>query len=272
MILNNDNYKIVIDSKKVKFGVNVHFGDGTKITGVDGPAEYVEIGDNVFLDSNIFVMTPEFRIGDYSKVYKSCRISGYKPCIIGHNFWCDQNTILNCTDTLTIGNNVGIGAYSQLWTHIKHGDVLEGCRFNMTKPMIIGDDVWFVGHSIVSPIKAGNKSMLLVGSVITKDMEENHIYGGSPAKDLTDKLGNQFNIRTSEEKMKIMESKLQDFLELVNDDVYKSIRIVEEFPANLYDGVSYFNINSRTYTKNLTEIEMKFMKYLLPLIKFTPRI
>jgi len=83
-------------------------------------------------------MTPEYIIDYYSMIYKFCRISGYNPCIIGHNFWCDQNSIINCTDSVTIGNNVGIGAYSQLWTNFKFGDVMEGCKFNSAKPMIVG--------------------------------------------------------------------------------------------------------------------------------------
>ena len=259
-----------INAKTIKIGKNVHIGKNTVISGVNGPADYVEIGDNVFIDDNIFVMTPKFIIGDYSKIYKNCRISGYKPCIIGHNFWCDQNTILNCTDNLSIGNNVGIGAYSQLWTHIKHGDIMEGCRFNSTKPMIIGDDVWFVGHCIVSPIVAKKKSMAMVGSVITKDMEENHIYGGSPAKDLTDKLGTQFIETSNESKQEMLSKKLEEFSETFSLDISTKIKVVDSFNMKLDKEVTYFNFNTREYTKRLSEIEISFMKFLLPLIKFIP--
>lgn len=226
------------------------------------------IGDNTFIDDNIFIMCPKFSIGDYGTIYKNCRITGYKPCTIGHNFWCDQNTILNCTDQLTIGNNVGIGAYSQLWTHIKFGDVLQGCRFNNTKPMNVEDDVWFVGHCIISPITAKRKSMAMVGSVVTKDMEENHIYGGSPARDLTDKLGTQFIEVSLKKKMSMMNEKLTEFKKQNMDNI--SIEIVSEFPQTLGTGITYFNVSDRTYTKNGSEIEISFMKFLLPLYKFIP--
>lgn len=260
-----------INAKEVKIGKNVFIGPNTIIKGVNGPAEYVEIGDNTFIDDHIFIMAPVFQIGDYGKIYKGCRISGYKPCTIGHNFWCDQNTILNCTDELIIGNNVGIGAYSQLWTHIKHGDILEGCRFNSTKSMIIEDDVWFVGHCIVSPIVAKKKSMAMVGSVITKDMEENHIYGGSPARDLTEKLGNQFGIISINQKLELMEQKLNHFKEEhpeYNVDEY--LQIVIEFPYQKIEGISYFNVTDRTYIKTGSDIEIVFMSFLLPLFKFVP--
>jgi acetyltransferase-like isoleucine patch superfamily enzyme len=272
MILTYDNYNLFINAKEVKLGKNIHIGENVVIRGPEDSAEYVEIGDNTFLDDNIFIMTPYFKIGDYCKIYKNCRISGYKPCTIGHNFWCDQNTILNCTDTLEIGNNVGIGAYSQLWTHIKFGDILEGCRFNSTKPMLIEDDVWFVGHCIVSPIHAGKKSMALVGSVITKDMEENHIYGGAPAKDLTDKLGNPYVDITIDKKFNMLNEKLDEFSRLYKDAKHRIKIVLDETEINLNDDITYFIITKRKYTKKLSSIEVDFMKFLLPLYKFTPYV
>ncbi len=269
MKLTNKNIKKFIEADEVKIGINVEIGEGTKIIGPDGKAKFVEIGDNVYLDRDIFIMTPEFRIGDYSKIYKNTRISGYKPCHIGHNFWCDQNTILNCTDELIIGNNVGIGAYSQLWTHIKFGDILEGCRFNSTKPMHIEDDVWFVGHCIVSPIHAKKKSMALVGSVVVKNMEENHIYAGSPAVDVTSKMGNQFIERSVEEKYEMMKNKLEEFLNL-NKPKENSIKIITDDSEIKDNSITYFNVSNRRYTKRRTELEILFMKYLLPLYKFIP--
>ena len=64
------------------------------------------------------------------------------------------------------------------------------------KPNTVGDSAepnWAPpinksNESNLSFILAKDKSMALVGSVITSDMEENHIYGGSPAKDLTNKI------------------------------------------------------------------------------------
>lgn len=187
-------------------------------------------------------------------------------------FGVNQNTILNCTDILQIGNNVGIGAYSQLWTHIKHGDVLEGCRFNRTKSMIIEDDVWFVRHCIVSPILARKKSMAMVGSVITKDMEENHIYGGSPAKDLTDRFGNQFDEISIADKLKMMQIKINEFGSVIDNQNFKYIKAVDTFPENTKEGITYFDVTTRTYTKQLSTIEIKFMHFLLPLYKCTPAL
>ncbi len=76
---------------------------------------------------------------------------------------------------------------------MRFGDPLQGCRWESSKPMVIEDDVWFVGHCLVSPIHAKAKSMAMLGSLVTKDMEANRTYAGTPAKDMTEKLGPQYS-------------------------------------------------------------------------------
>jgi len=50
---------------------------------------------------------------------------------------------------------------------------------------MVGNDVWFVGHCVVSPVVVEDKSMSM--SVITKDMKYNEIYAGAPAKPISEK-------------------------------------------------------------------------------------
>jgi hypothetical protein len=127
--------------------------------------------------------------------------------------------------------------------------------------MVIGNDVWLVGHCIVSPVTIEDGAMALVGSVITKDMKKNHIYGGAPAKDLTDKMLPQFTITGNGEKKKILEQFELPF----------GIQWIEDTSEIVDDTISYFNITDRTYTKRGTDIEISFMKKLqYKLIKFVP--
>lgn len=270
MILTNKNYEGIIFADEISIGKNVKIGKNVIIRNIDGKnSSKICIGDNVFIGDNTIILVPEFSIGDYSTIHRHTRISGYKKCIIGHNFWIDQNCILNSTDELIIGNNVGVGAYSQLWTHIKYGDILEGCRFNSTKPMIIEDDVWFVGHCIVSPVHAKKKSMAMVGSVITKNMEENTIYAGSPAKSISEKIGPQFSNRTFEEKEKMFIQKLKAWN--LFEEYGNKIIPVKDYPSKIKDDSIYFNLKERTYTKKGFEFEFEFMRYLLPEYKFIPK-
>jgi acetyltransferase-like isoleucine patch superfamily enzyme len=254
-----------INCKNLILGKNTVIEPTAVIRGINGPAETVVIGDNSYIGHDVQIICDNVSIGDYCKIHHHTNIHGYRPCKIGHNAWIGQYCIIDTIGGTTIGNNCGIGAHSQLWSHIKYGDTLEGCKFLSDAPLNIGNDVWFVGHCIVSPITAADRSMALVGSVITKDMEYNNIYAGSPAKNITDKVGYPFEQVTVENKYKKM-------CEYLKESNLKNIKIVLNSDSfNYEDNISYFSVSDRTYTKKLTEDEISFMKFLLPdKGKFTP--
>jgi acetyltransferase-like isoleucine patch superfamily enzyme len=256
-------------AKNISIGKNSFIDPGAIIKGINGQADEIIIGDNVYIGNHVQIICNNFSIGDYSKIHHHTNIHGYLPCKIGHNAWVGQYTIIDSIGGVTIGNNFGVGAHSQLWSHIKYGDTLEGCRFDESSPLNIGNDVWFVGHCIVSPITAEDKSMALAGSVVTKNMKYNEIYAGSPAKSISEKIGGQFVEVSVDEKYKKMQTYLQDFVSTANQ-----IQIVmssEEF--NYEDNITYFSVSDRTYTKKLSDIEIEFMKFLLPSkAKFIPEI
>lgn len=257
-----------IKADNFTIGKNSYIEETAVIRGVNGNAKNIVIGDNCYIGTNVQIICDDFSLGDYSKIQHSTNIHGYLPCKIGHNAWIGQYSIIDSIGGTTIGNNCGIGAHSQIWSHIKYGDTLEGCRFLMEKPMQIGNDVWFVGHCIVSPIKAEDKSMAMVGSVITKDMAFNEIYAGSPAKSISNKVGHQFNPVSVEEKFTKMNLYLQEW-----GGKSEKIKIVtsnDEIDTNRID-ITYFNVSDRSYTKKLTDAEISFMKFLLPAkAKFIP--
>ena len=251
-----------IQTEELILGKNVIISPSAIIRGINGKAKRIEIGDNTYIGDNVQIIVDDFKIGDYSKVHHHTNFHGYKPLTIGHNAWIGQGSLIDSIGGVTIGDNCGIGAYSQLWSHIRYGDPLEGCNYESDSPLTVGKDVWFVGHCVVSPITAQDKSMALVGSIITKDMDENHIYGGSPAKDLTGKIKPQFTPLTINEKRKLMSQfELPEGIKLIED--WGEVGNPNDF--------SYFNITDRTYNKRQTSNEVQFIKQLQSkLIKFTP--
>ena len=243
-------------AKRVILGKNIFFGDNCK---------KIKIGFGTFLGDNLYIDLPELEIGNYCRIHNNGVIHGYQPCKIGHNCWIGQNTIIDSIGGTTIGNNVGIGAFSQLWSHIKFGDMLDGCRWNIHSPLIVDDDVWFVGHCIVSPIHAKRRSMLLIGSVATKDMEENHVYAGSPAKDITDKIGPQFSPVAYEQKIKKFNELYQEFLKtnhLTIDD-FRATVVDDLNGKESTESETFFNLFDRTYQPSYSELEYLFFKFIL---------
>lgn len=260
---------INIRAKNIHIGVGTFIEESAVIRGLSGDAECVRIGDHSYIGANVQIICDHFELGDYCKIHHDTNIHGYNPCVIGHNAWIGQFCIIDSIGGAEIGNNCGIGASSQLWSHIKYGDRLEGNRFNSSQKLSIGNDVWFVGHCIVSPISAADKSMAMVGSVITKDMGYNRVYGGVPAKDITESIGPQFTEVSTDQKLILMRKYLNDFGG--DKDKIKIVEDVSLFEAD--KSVSYFAVATREYTKTNSATEVEFMRFLLPdKAKFVPLV
>ena len=237
---------------------------------LDGCESYW-IGDNVFIGPDVKISASKLVVGDYTKIHQGTVIytqeevyrGGY--VYLGHNNWFGQNCVLDGSGGLYCGNNVAAGIGSHLYTHISKGDLLEGSRFNGTKEMRLGDDVWFVGMCLVSPIVAGNKSMAMLGSVVVKDMVENHVYAGSPAKDMTDRFGHAFE----EVDVKTKRERLRQMIEEYDKGLLGSIVIKED--GGRHEEKTVFNVVDRTYTKRGTVDEVGLMQHLIRFrAKFVP--
>lgn len=258
-----------IFAKEIILGDEVVFGADVQIGTPENPVRRAEIGDNVFIGAGATIVSPEFKVMDYSKLHNGLLVYGRGTCTIGYNAWVGQNTVLDSMGDLEIGNNCGIGSASQIWSHILYGDVMEGCRFDSAKKTKIGNDVWFVGHCLVSPIVAEDKSMALLGSLVTKDMKYNRVYAGVPAEDITEKVGPQFREVAVKEKLEYLRLRKKEFFGSRKGLDPQRIEIGAG-PAKRRQGVSYFDVQSRRYTKCRSHEEIEFIQFLLPRAKFIP--
>jgi acetyltransferase-like isoleucine patch superfamily enzyme len=269
------------DFKKINIGYKSKIEEGGKYRSLKGQGDLFEVSDFSFLGHNQNCLCSTFTIGDYTTIHNSCFITGFEPCLIGHNCWIGQGTILNSNKKLTIGNNVGIGTNSQLWTHIIHGELLEGCTLHGEHPLTIEDDVWIVGGAVISPNLTLRKgSVIMVGSVLTRSTEKFHCYAGVPAKDITDKI-NPYKEISLDEKYAMMSTFLDDYNSTngarYKDDIYlltdiKSFNgntntrpavviIKNGKPESLGDQISVFSLETKTYIKRLTDIEESFVRF-----------
>ncbi|MGD0275791.1 MAG: hypothetical protein ABSB79_07020 [Syntrophales bacterium] len=258
----------VINADRMTIGKGVVVEPGVLISGNDGPAEEVILGDFCYIGRESRILTPKFRLGDYSKLNAFCFSHGKEPLQIGRNCWFGGNVVLDSQGGLDIDDNVGVGAHSQLWTHIQFGDIVEGCRFFSCKYMYVGKDVWFVGHCIISPVNIGERSMALVGSVITHDMKPNRVYAGVPAVDVTDKFGPQFEECGVEQKARRLTELFNAFYSSMPQ--YRDRLKVVTTPDDFDDRFICFDVSTRTYTKRYDPAEYSFLRKYVPLVKFIP--
>lgn len=241
-------------------------------------SDHYYIGDNCYIGPNVNVTAHKFVLGDYSKIHNGTFVCSQPDkftgggVFLGHNNWIGQNAVIDGTGGFYAGNNLCVGISSLLYSHALFGDVLEGCNFCSASPIKIGNDVWFMGFCLVSPIEAKDKSMALLGSNVTKPMEENRIYAGNPAKDISDKVGYQFKNISVDEKHNMLHGLLIDFFNSNKSlDRDKIIVVDKESQISNEDEYTYINIADRKYTKKQSEEEISFLSWAVKYrAKFTP--
>lgn len=103
---------------------------------------------------------------------------------IGRNFFANFNcTITDCAK-VTFGNNVKLAPNVQILAATHPTDAIERRKTEYLQQSIsIGDDVWIGGGAIVLPgVNIGNRVVVAAGAVVTKDVEDDVVVAGVPAK------------------------------------------------------------------------------------------
>lgn len=104
---------------------SVHVGEGASIASTARiRARRVRIGDHCFIGDGVVIDTDEFILGQYSSIQAGTVGFGVEALRIGRNCWIGGPLRPRQPGGLDIHDNVGIGSMSQVWSHIRHGDVI----------------------------------------------------------------------------------------------------------------------------------------------------
>ncbi len=88
---------------------------------------------------------------------------------------------IKCFSEINIGNNVAISENVSIWDSDVHEVLREGSV--MTKPINIGNHVWIGTNTIIlKGVKIGDNSIIAAGSIVNRDIPENCLAAGNPAK------------------------------------------------------------------------------------------
>jgi maltose O-acetyltransferase len=110
-------------------------------------------------------------------------------CDYGYNIECGENVFfnVNCvvldSAKVKIGSNVLFGPGVHIYTAAHPLDKIERRNLEMAKQVTIGADCWIGGQVVICPgVTIGAGSVIGAGSIVTKDIPEDSLAVGNPAK------------------------------------------------------------------------------------------
>lgn len=114
----------------------------------------------------------------YEAAYIS--VSDDASLVLGSGY-SNNNLILDCFESIVIGDDVVISKGVTIRDSDNH--IIKYPGYVMTKPIKIGNHVWIgMNATILKGVNIGNGAIIAAGAVVNKDVEENSLVGGVPAK------------------------------------------------------------------------------------------
>lgn len=126
--------------------------------------------------------------GKHIRIHSRASIRNAQNITMGNNvritmdccIWAEQNS------KIIFGNDVLVGPGVKMFCG-NHGTALNGIPMSFQErkeaDITIGNDVWIGANSVItSGVNIGNGAIVAAGSVVTKNVSENTMVGGVPAK------------------------------------------------------------------------------------------
>lgn len=159
-------YTVKGDKKRLVIGKNSYIDPSAVLNNSKGGI--IEIGENCNVFENVIIATygGNIRIDDHTSINPFCVLYGHGNLTIGREVRIATHTVI------IPANHI----FTDLHTPIR----LQGIE---KKGIRIDDNVWIgAGVKILDGIRIGRNAIIAAGAVVTKDVAENSIVGGIPAR------------------------------------------------------------------------------------------
>ncbi|MEZ0136762.1 MULTISPECIES: acyltransferase [Novosphingobium] len=103
---------------------------------------------------------------------------------IGHNAFINRNVYFDLNSHVSIGDRVYVANHVRfITTNHEIGDRNQRAGPIRPAPIVVGDGAWIGANAIILPgVHIGNGSVVAAGAVVTRDVPENSLVAGVPAR------------------------------------------------------------------------------------------
>ncbi len=144
-------------------------------------ANEVKIGDGAKIRLGTILNIRSFHIGKKSTIGYFTLVKGESDFHMGDASLIGIKTSIQCSRAVNLGHYAGVGPNSVLMTHGSFLPASEGypAKFG---PIILESKTWLCMNTIVGPgVTIGKNSIILPGTVVSKDVKPNSLVTGDPA-------------------------------------------------------------------------------------------
>jgi acetyltransferase-like isoleucine patch superfamily enzyme len=207
---------ILMKGGKITFGENCQLGGRASIE----VRSRLVVGDASSIGQNWRLSGVDVVIGERMRCLDDVLIGGgsafevYSRLRIGNDCHLGNQCLINTARPVHIGNQVGLGTRTALYTHGSYLSILEGYPVEFGE-IEIGDKCWLPGATVNPGVHIGAGSVVGVGSVVTRDLPAGCLAVGVPARVIKEHAFPREV--TSGEKDRIMHGLLGNFAEILAD-------------------------------------------------------
>jgi len=251
-------------------------------------AQYQDVHDSVVFGDNVSIECERLIIGKYSRIGNNVKIKCRELEIGDHLYMCDgveigrggctgpnsnvkigngvgifENTIINPSEPVEIGDNCGIGGEVMIWTHGAWLDTTIGFPSDFG-PVKIGKNVWLPARSIVLPnVTIGNNVVIGINSIINRSLPSGCFAAGSPCKVIKENVYPKQ--LTDNEKEDLVTDIANDWFGMHEIKGIRDVQITyqdSEIILHQSDKETIYNIDDKSTSGYVNNISEDFRDYL----------
>ena len=254
-----------VNANNIQIHETVEIGNNVKIN-----CDNIKLGKFCKIGDNVEISCTSFESDSFLFMWKGVEIGrggcyGVNSTVkIGKGVGIFEDTIINPSEPVEIGDYCGIGAEVMIWTHGAWLDITQGFPADFG-PVKIGNNVWLPARSIVLPnVTIGNNVVIGINSIINRGLPDGCFAAGSPCKVIKE---NVYPKKLSEDEIrKMVEDILSDWKVLCDKKgITRSIKVQYE-NGKIYLNQSHFetiySIDDRIIEGHTNDVSEDLRDYL----------